>query len=761
MSELSFNTKLVEALNDKELNDVALFYLNKIELINGISIVDGTNDSGVDLLSRDIDKIEQQYQATTTKENAFRKKLITDLEKAQKNIVDKNFPNKVLYFYSRKITTGKKTEFRKLALKDYKLKLNFISAEDLASEAIINDELKKKLLSINNISKSDFQNNQFDTAKGRAYYDLMTIGTSTDIKFNIIRAYVINLLFNQGQTSKEGILKLINSNFTSTITEHYFDVFIKKLQSKNCIKVNQNYIELKKTEQERIKNLQITLNEHETHLRKSLEIILNDFGINTSLDKIISEIISLSKSRFSDTYSELIEKKSDFKSFEKNVLDFKIFIETIIEKKYIVENLIKEIIEFIDNNEFISIIASGSAYTNVNSLDNLENYIKQNHNNKSIFIDANVLIYLVLNFYDTDFVYENHRYKLINQFYKFSYTKALDLKTIYQYVIETANLFKYAYKLIPLTKGNYDYLISETNNVIYNFYINLKDNELLHDNEDFEKFLDRFGVNKSSYAHNNGIEKQITKILNSLEISTESKFNYDLTDTNELMMKHFVNKNKSLKALQNDSLMFERLADSNVDVNPIEPIFCTWDFSLMAFREKYFSVNPNCTQWFMFTPSRLIEHFSMMSLTVGQGTLTNEVLLILEEDISFNNKTRSLIDNIITLIDTEDKIGLKYFEKINGIKQNEIYQIEDFSEKNEIKGGEIKTPADLLLSRFFEKFSDNRTVLENFFRNENYIDDFTKLISNNLEYYLNNKKINTNFNSEIDIMIENFEKNED
>lgn len=762
MSELSFNTKLVESLNDKELNEIALYLITEVDGTNGVSIVDGTNDSGIDLIARDYEKIKCQYQATTTKETKFITKLKSDLQKAKDNVTSKNMPNKVHYFYSRKITQEKKVEYRKLAISDYSLKLNISSAEDIASEAMVNIELKKLLLNKNKISESDFQNNKFNNVNARAYYDLMTIGTSNDIKFNIIKSFVINLLFKQGETSKDGVLKAMNSHFESTISEHYYEVFLKKLQSKNYIKIKDSFLKISESENQRISDLHRTLNEHESHLRNSVTEILSQYGIENRIDDILDRIFFLSESRYSETYRELIEKKSDFKSFEKKVNDFKSFLETILEKeKYNVDKLIEALSEIIDNNELISIVASGSAYTKVNSLDNLQDYIQQHHNNKSIFIDTNVLVFLVLNFYNIDLKYTNPRYKIINQFFNFSYVKSLDLKTIYQYVIETSNLFKYAYKLIPLTKGKHEFLVNETNNVIYKFYLYLNDNDLLEKSEDFEGFLERFGITKQSYNHKSGIENQITGILDHLHINVESLPNYDISKTSSLIAESS-QENKSLKAIKNDSIMFERLADNDVEINPIEPIFCSWDFSLMSLRKKYFELNKGCTQWFMYTPSRLIEHFSMMNLTVGHGTLTNEVLLILEDDISFNNKTKSLIDNILTFIDSEDKIGLKYYEKINEIKNKEICQVDEVSsEKNELfvnkeEKQSITPKIDILLSEFFEKQNDNKTILEQFFKDENYIEQFVSILVENIEYLIKHNEISEDFHPNMEKMIEEF-----
>lgn len=759
MSEHSFNKTLVESLDDKELNQIALFYLSEIEELRGISIVDGTNDSGVDLSNRDLDKIDRQYQATTTKERSFKGKIKSDLKKAKDNVDEKGFTNKVLYFYSRKLTIEKKDEYRKLALNDFNIKLNFVSADEFASEASINAELKQKLLKLNNITKSDFEQNKYNTPNIRAYYDLMTIGVSTDIKYNILKSFVINLLFKQGETSKSGVLTNLNNNFKSKISEQYFDVFIKKLQSKNCIKIQENFISLKPDEKNRINELHTTLSQHETHLRNSLSSILSKYEITDHIDELIKRIIVLSESRFSETYQELIEKKSDFKIFVNALKDFKNYISSLIKDDNKIDNLLKEITEFIDNDELISIIASGNTYTNLNSLDDLENYIEQNHNNKSIFLDTNVLIYLILNYYDGEIIHENEKHKIISQFFKYSIDKNLELTTIYQYVIESANLFKYAFKLIPLSKGSHGSLITGTNNVVYNFFIYLQENDLLQKNENFEEFLNRFGVNRRTYSANKGIENQIENILLNLKIYIEDLKQYDLKGTEELMTRHFYG-TKSEKAIKNDSLMFERLGDNDTDINPLEPIFCTWDFSLMDFREKYFNFKPQSTKWFMYTPSRLIEHFSMMNLSVGKGSLTNEVLLILEEDIDFNNKTKSLIDSILTLIDTDNSIGMKYYEKINEIKEKEINQIEDFSGKLEESENKYNTSSDLILSNFFEMLSDQKSKLEDFFKNENYLSEFAEIIVANVEYHLQKERINPDFEKQVKVMFKKFEEEE-
>lgn|GEM_PF-810612 len=741
MSQDKLNLQLVQSLKSYELNDLAILYLNEVEDQKNIISCDGTGDSGLDLRPASFDNITIQYQATT-QAKLFAGKLKLDLTKAKENVDNYQLPKRVFYFYSYPLTSDAILGYRKMAKDEYGINLNIIEANAIAQIATIYNSLSSFLIETAELEKYKQENSEyFSDSKVKAFYDLMSFGATTDIKYNIIKSFVLNFLFNSGETKIVDVLIKVNSHFSSDFSEDYFGGIIRRLSTERRIYIKKQVdIELREEEKARIDRLLEDYRIEEALLKKNLTEVLERYLLVDEVDTIIEKLAHLYESNYSVNLGEFTHRQSNFNDLKSATESFESFIKSKLEfvgSDCTPSKLANEIVQISDEFEILSRIAIGSVYSKVSNPERLNDYISQHHNNKGIFLDTNVIINLLLVYYEWGIEYDNYHYKISKELIQFIKSNDLHPRTIRSYVLEVANIFEQAVAIIPFTKLPIFEDLGGSKNILYNFYIFLKTAALLHEGvETFEEFLAEYNIKPTAELDNHPYFSRIKYLLEDvLNIEVEHPKHYDIGETKKLMQRDLRDhtKTKSSFAINNDSIMFDRLGDKDSSVNPVDPIFCTWDKSLNSFRKKYFEENPSCTKWLMYTPTRLMDHFSMLNLQVKHGTLTNEVLSILEEDFSFQEKTQTLLDSMLTIINPNNSIGLKYVTELANLRNQEILQVDRKHE--DIPDEQIDTnPVDKVLHDLFLKYmiseeEDSLDKLKKVFTKEEFYDEIFSLLS--------------------------------
>lgn len=739
MSHKKLFVLLVKSLEDPEMDKVAQKYMEEVEGEKNLFNCNGPYDHGLDMRGFDVTNIESQYQITT-RAAKFETKLREDLEKAKRNVDDYGLPKKVVYFYSYPCTGNVILGYKKMARDEYGLILNIIEANNIAGASAIYSSLKDLLVEVSDYEKYQTDDEFFSDTKIRAFYDLMSFGTSTDIKHDILKSFIINHLNTNGKTSIEDSLTFLNEHFSTSIDSDYFTRFLQILRSERRIEIGSEHIELTIAEKDRIQKVIDNYRIEEGLLKKQLIEILKQYEVEEEVESVISHLGKLYESNYSSNLGEFTDRNTNIQDLRAATDEFKEFLITKVDgNKFDTDALTKDLIRITDQNEILSRIAAGRVYSRVNAPEKLQQYITQNNNNKEIFLDTNVIIYLIFVHYDANADFNSFHFPVAKNLLKFRKNHDLLLLTTRTYAIETANIFKDALSIVPYTKLKVFDALGGSNNIVYNFYLHLKDYGLLDSEIDsFEKFLAIFKFTQKIRDPKNNYLSEITYLLNSLEIVIETPDHYDIGKCVDLIVQDLKDneKTKSSFAVNNDAIMMMRLGDEDVDVNPLDPIFCTWDLSLIRLRKKFFEEFPSCTKWMMYTPSRLMDHFSMMNFEVKSGTLSNEVLSILDEDFSFQSRTQSLLDTILNIINPEDEVGLKYTNKLAEIREKEIIEVERTEETRST--GLDNNSVDIVLKDLFVHYAFNNEegkyfeVFKSIFTREEYFDDVFKILSDEI-----------------------------
>ncbi|KQS47288.1 hypothetical protein ASG38_07470 [Flavobacterium sp. Leaf359] len=761
MSQKKIFSKLIQSFTDVELDTVAHMYLKEVEGNFKTINCNGPYDSGLDFRNINIDDIDYQIQATTIEEKNFEKKLFGDLKKAQDNVNNHNLTNKVKYFYSYPITNHTILNYRKKAKNEFGLNLEIIEANTIAEVATIYDNVKDTIFEVSNLGELQKKESSFfkDT-KVRAFYDLMSIGSANDIKYNITKSYIIVYLKNNGESNQFGLFEKINEEFSADMSNDYLEGILRRMNSEKKIKkTKEYYIDLTDAERERITSVLDEYSIEEVLIRKKINEELELFDLSSKTDDVIVQLSKLYESNYAVNLSEFTFRNSTIHDLETSTIKF---INYLVEnglEKHEAEKLASSLFKIADDNVILSRIAAGQVFSKISDPDRLNDYVSQHHRNKNVFIDTNVLINLILAHYDDSARYEDYHYKVACQFLKFAKKNDLKLKTIRYYAIEVTNLFKHALDLIPFTRLPYFDSLGKTGNLLYNFYQNLNDWGKLEEHvKGFEEFLREFEFEYKGTQTTFTYKNQMEYLLASLGVEIEEMdWQYDISiprkQIEEVILRD--HKSKSPFAIKNDAIMFMRLGDPDVDINPIEPIFCTWDMILNEARKLYFKEYPNCTKWFTYTPTRLMDHFSMMGMKVQQGALSNELLTILDDNYNFQEQTQSLLDSLKIIINPNDETGLKYTKKLAELRNKEIIQIHHVDQDEPEMEKQIN-PVDIVFNSLLLNYSSNEVTasrldsLKILFTKEDKYDEVILILKEQIEYYSRNRKISDSLYTKID-----------
>lgn len=762
MSKNRLYKQLITSLEDPEFDKIARQYLIEVDGESNVINCNGPYDSGLDMRHANTTQIEVQYQITTTRESEFEKKITEDLLKAADNVKKHGLPNKVKYFYSHELTNNKVLNFKKRAKDDFGLILDIIEAKAIAGVAEVYGSIGNMLYDIAEIDKYRNESGFFDDPKVKSFYDLMSFGSSTDIKYNVIKSFVLYYLFEKGTASDLEILENVNEHFSAKFAKGYFEGFLRRMSSERRIHLRtDDAIELTEKEKTRISKLLNNYNDEEALLKKELLIVLKNYHLEDLVDEIIIKLSELYESNYSVNLGEFTTRNSSIQDLRTATNHFNQFLKESLENPEDSELLAKELFNIADSNEILSRIAAGHVYSKVSEPDRLQEYITRHNNNKDIFLDTNFIIVALCVYYDPEIFYDNYHFKVAKQFLDFAKNKSLHLVTLKSYAVETANIFKEALAIVPFSKLPVFNALGGSNNILYTFYQYLKDSDQLHEEtESFEDFLNEFKFKTDPKNPENNYYPQIEWLLDSMDIEIELPPKYDLTRVKRLINKDLIDQRKSKSgfAINNDAIMMMRLGDNDVDVNPIDPIFCTWDMSLFRVRKLFLEEFPNCTEWLMYTPTRLMDHFSMMNLQVRKGTLSNEMLSILEEDFGFQEKTQTLLDSMLVIINPKDEVGLKYATKLAELRQQQITQV-DHSAEN-VTGSIIESnPVDIVFHKLFinyaEKFEeDSLKALKEIFTKDEFFDEIFSILINEIESVKLNGVVDDQLFKKMDVLIE-------
>lgn len=725
--------QIINACEKHEFDKVVKAYLKEIYGFKRIVQTDGKDDCGLDLMVLDWEGQKIQYQMTIQKsgtdseKKSLKKKLFEDVEKAINNVKNNGYDNSLYFFYSYVLTNKVKLEYKREA-KAKGITLDIIDAEQIAQESEDYIELQNAIYETSGLSEFKLKKSLFEDKNKCLVYDLVSFGVSSDIKMEIVEAYIFQCLFESKGLSQSEISEKCKQRFSSKENQHFYAKLINKLYNTEKKLTYSKETKLYSLDSQVREDFTKSLRKMQLDEKSFISNIgekLKNFGQEAYLDEYVDRLHNVYVKIFSKRVAEQSEPEHTYQDLEE-ILDF---AKNQLGNDSNANELVARLIEVCDSNKYLQKISASTVFSSKVNIDNLQKYANEK---KKVFIDTSIAINLICYYYNPTVKYDNYNFLLSKSLCEFCRENGIKLYLSERYLWEITSHVRDAINLIPFTKINDLWNIGGSRNVFFNYHQNLVENKEI--DAPFEKFLEELklsGANKTD----NSINQQIQLYLEELGVSIEEfEYTYDIADTKKLMEVVLTEsvRNKTSFALENDCIMLKFLADTNIDVHTVDPVFITWDKSLFKILKSFHEENPKANRWMQFTPSQFIDRYSLLSFSISSETISKEMLAVLSDNIV--QHTSNLLDSLSLILNPSEKIGLKYTNKLLEIKNNQIYTIDK-------KSDEPSTLDDNALDRVIYNIthhyqgSESYSSFKKIFTIEDCMDDFVAIIKDSVESY--------------------------
>lgn len=318
MSQKKSLIHLLGSCEKYEFDRVVKSYLKEVYSYNRVINTDGKDDIGLDMKVLDASGCTYQYQLTVQKsstakeKNALKDKIFKDVQKAKENCND-GYKNILFFFYSYPLTNKLKRDYKREALKDYEIQLEIIDANQIAEEAEDLANLKKSIYSLSDIS--EFKTSSFeDGKKNHLIYDLVSFGKTSEIKLEIVKAYILQELYIRTSLTSKDIEQSCTTNFKSSENNVFYNKLLQNLynvEQKILYDKKSKMYSLTETTRKEISNTNEQINIEESHFVNQIGAILKENNIEFLLD----DVLKLLKEFYIATFDKRI-KSLDTRDWE-------------------------------------------------------------------------------------------------------------------------------------------------------------------------------------------------------------------------------------------------------------------------------------------------------------------------------------------------------------------------------------------------------------------------------------------------------------
>lgn len=769
MSDLTKNyAKWISGFTDTQFDIVVEEFIKSVWKISDLNFTDGTNDGGNDIrMYVDNNKLKIQVQVTI-QESSFDKKIEKELTNAKENVLKYGYQNRLLFFYSHSISEEKTNHYELIAKEDYDIDLVLIDAKRIASAAKIHESVLKAIHKNYDIP---YTNKNILSTEDRMLFDFISFGSNaTEIKTQIIQAYITHILYEKEQLPFDEICSTCCSHFKTTDLS-FFSKMINNLKNRKIIYELQIPPKTYALSSQEIRRIDLLKNQflfQEQKLVNDLKAELDKFDVKENTLTVITKIRELLESNFNIDKLEILDRafKIDSDDNQKPVDKFLKYLKKITEGGSTdkAKLLGKKILSVCKENDILQKLSAGKLFTSLSNPDVIRDYTRQTE--RLTFIDSHIAFYALCYYYeDTD--YDNYSYKAVKDLLSLDDKfEGINFKIASFYLSEIAFHLKDAIYLIPYEEYGLLNDFGNSTNVFYNYYFFLKEESLLEDHiNSFKDFiyagfeLTPDVVNKFNY--NEIAFQAIAQRLNSLGISVYNGDSYyDSYEDSKRTISELLNKSyRPDAAIANDAKMLSILFDDTISIN--EPVFITQDHVMLNSRSKLHEIYKSKRLWHCFTPNQFVTHISLINFDINSTTITREIVSLFDDTFNLYKKSHQLLDLISRVINVKDETGRKYAQKIKEFKQEYIFDIKKTNLPTEGKENEnIQQPIVEVVKELTRHYSLNKEEgqlklddLRTLFTIDEIFDSVIAFFKKQLLSFITNNSLTSDAFNEMDSLI--------
>lgn len=259
MSENKGLIQMLAQCEKSEFDEVVKSYLKAIYKTKTLVITDGKNDGGLDVKVMDMPLKKLQFQMTVQKSSTaqerkkLEEKMLADVAKAQKNVENYGYSDRLEFFYSYPLTEDFIEKRQMQAFANYGINLVILDAKRIAAQAQNNPELYKSILANSGYDTISVKTKDISD-KDKLFYDLVGFGEAADVKLKIVEAYILQCLYDEGSLAKDELISKCMCKFRSSENEQFYSKLLNRLHSReNRISYDHSAMLYKLTENEFLK----------------------------------------------------------------------------------------------------------------------------------------------------------------------------------------------------------------------------------------------------------------------------------------------------------------------------------------------------------------------------------------------------------------------------------------------------------------------------------------------------------------------------
>lgn len=696
-------------------------------------LVGGPYDSGMDLIYKRVGIEAKEAIQITIQEKNIDDKILEDARKTRRLADEHQYPERLTLFWSKTMSNRKKLDLKKLVRSETGIELEIYEATQI-DQIITEDEPEILAYLLKTIHKIDVNKTTHIDPKDRAFYDYLALGRDTaNLKNSIIDAQIISRLLNSPLSKEDLAGQLESSGVRRGVTSARASALAKA----GRIRVVEDGLSLTANEHARITNI-LAKDEAERLdlLRRLSTYSIQKIGQDISKEALEIIIDVYRASSVDIQMSEVIFEPPRM-TIAKNLVTK---LEVLIQSRGNIGNtetrhLAKELLKIGAENNYLSNQCSSLLCIQLLSQRKLEKYIQGKI--FFIYLDATVYIrYLALygfnkpEYFDAEMSITADLREAIKNLpaYRVAITR--------DHLEETVRHITQAEKISRFASDDIISKFGESKNVYFNLYA--RERRRLS-SFSFDGFLEKLiGYERSSAAGDTNFNAYMACIqrFNSIaKIEVPESQNIEHDQTAKRISSRYetwaaqVGKFRKHRSAFNDVAAAYIMSDENRnrDSNGYghTPIFVTWDSTQHQLRQ-IFREDFSHAEWFVYSPQRAIERFSMLDFSVDTKVIKDSVLAIIDEDYT---KDSSLIDALAGIFG-EDKVEadaiISVLAKLSGRLHGEA------SESSHFEAEEKTTIAEALLNIEYEFRTVFDEVRKSFATPENQ-DRIVTMLSNYLD----------------------------
>jgi hypothetical protein len=761
-------SNLISSLGEDNFNRLIKEFNKEYYSTNDVRIVNGPYDGGIDLeIYKDDQEIKRNIQITVQK-SKLESKIKADLGKAKLNASKYAYQKNLDFYCAVAISGSQKRIWKRMAQVDFGIELKIYDNSSLAelSETFIS--IKNTVFEIFGVQKNPELIKVDKHTK--VLYDMFAIGKDTgELKRQFLHSLIVTFIFENANCTEADIFNGLKNSINNNVqSELIIKSQLDSLRTKGII-INgpkKNQLDLSFEKRNEINEILNTSLAQESLLKSDLENCLKSYNLAEHVKTIVQFIYK----SFQENYNADLEELSRNSSHQTNAIkkiysDLIKFITTNVNSTSSSSILARKILEICTKNEYLSKISASILFTKLFQSNKLETYLSRKK--QFLFLDTQILLRIIcLGNIQKDI--PDISMKSVSDFMNTvkKYKSTIFLQTSHDYIHELTIQIQDALKLerfflLPIIRE----MGSHTNNVIYNYYRTLLNNNLYDKDltiHDFvSEILDSELPSFNSPEFLKIVSNKIENIFEFLDISI-IYLNYD-EDYPFIKREYEISlgeKLKSARARENDVKTIMYLSDAKLHIDdsigmPDEPFLITWDNSFYGARKKVLERFSKRGYWYIYTPSKFADRISLQNFQLNPTSINNNIVSLTESSFNTSSKT-SFIDLLSGIFTKEDLSDLDIAHKLIRLEEQIKPTKEEVITENVI---EESSPLIKILLELRAHYSKNENKfgmdkLVSTLENNSNANLIYEIISSNVESWNQMKKIKTDLFTRIDKLME-------